>query len=295
MSFKISKKKFISKVENTGSGANVGKQVGESLVLKTIKGGINAVVIDSSDTITINSSGVVIVNNVGGGTELGSFVPSNTLKLKTLIAGTDITFVDSSTNITINATSSGASQITGSVTTTNTTPTTLITISTVSNSLYNLDISVNGANTTLNNGNIFFLKGGYKNISGTLTKLTSIEDELFIREDVGTNLNLNISGTSIIIEVVGLSATTIKWSGVVVLQTLLFKKKYIFKNIFYKFCPTILNNDSSDLSNQNIFLSRHIMCVPAMNFVKLQLVEVAKVYLRFKAKVSIPSESKEFK
>lgn len=157
------------------------------------------------------------LTNLGTGSKLGS-LSDTTLQLKSLKSGANVFLSSDEASISISSTGGGGG-IPGSVTTTNATPAALITISTTTNTVYSVDVSIIAANSTTNNGNVFFMKGGYKNVAGTLTELTVINDKLSNIQDVGLIIDLVVSGTDIIIQVQGLVANTINWTGVATIQS----------------------------------------------------------------------------
>mgnify|MGYP007031188069 CR=1 FL=1 len=157
------------------------------------------------------------MTNLGTGSNLG-ILSDTTLQLKSLNAGANVFLTSNETSITISSTGGGGG-IPGSITTTNATPAALITVSTAVDTVYSVDVNIIAANSTTNNGNVFFMKGGYKNVAGILTELTVVNDKLSNIQDVGLVIDLAVSGTDIVVQVQGLAANTINWTGVATIQS----------------------------------------------------------------------------
>lgn len=99
------------------------------------------------------------------------------------------------------------------VTTTDATITTLYTLPTISNHMYVLNVSVMGISETGDTTHVR-LTNKVKNINGTVTK--SADYDRWDSDDAGmssSNVDVVISGTSILVRVTGIAATTIKWTG----------------------------------------------------------------------------------
>jgi len=107
----------------------------------------------------------------------------------------------------------------GGVTTSNATPATLLTISTVSGLYYTVEAWViGGTGTNAIGGKSYAV---FKNVAGTLTQVGTT-DNTFQKEDFGgtPSFTMDASGTTIRIRVTGLAATTIEWYGKFVYQTI---------------------------------------------------------------------------
>jgi len=101
---------------------------------------------------------------------------------------------------------------TGSVTTTNATATTLLTLATSSDTVYLVEISVASRRTDSGTeGAGFILRGFFRNDGGTLTKIG--EDKVYARDDQNWDATVAISGTDIITQVTGEAGKTINWNG----------------------------------------------------------------------------------
>ena len=155
--------------------------------------------------------------NTGTGLTLASRIAAKNLFIKTLIPGSNVVLTDNGQSITINST--GGSIITGTVTTTNNTPTDLITIPTQAQTAIAVDVLVVGAKLSTDTTNVFFLKASFKNISGTTSEIVD-DDILSFKEDPLTSSNVVASGANIVVRVTGLFLTTMKWSGEVRVHTL---------------------------------------------------------------------------
>lgn len=212
MSFRIYKSNPVNKVENTGIGTTIAQKQNDVLYVKTLEEGSGVSLVDTGDSIIINASGgITDVINTGTGLELAQKSGSDIL-VQTLKAGSNVSLAQDATSITISSTGGGGG-IVGNVQTTNAFPTTLLMVATVIDTAYVVDVIVIGANTTNNNANAFFLKGGYKNIGGVLTELTVVEDKLSEIQDITTDATLGILGTSILVQVQGVAGNIINWTG----------------------------------------------------------------------------------
>lgn len=205
-------------VANLGSGIAIGDSSGNTVKLKTFVNGSGITLITDTDTITISSSGFTDVVNKGSGSILGDS-SGNTLLLKTLVAGTNVTLSSTANSVIINSTASGGGEITGSVTTNDATATTIITLNTMSDTVYGFSAFISAANSTDNTGNSYFYKAAFKNVSGTVSQISTIDDTLFIREDGTSSVDVAISGTDILLQVTGVAGKTIKWTATLTIQT----------------------------------------------------------------------------
>lgn len=158
------------------------------------------------------------VKNKGTGLALAS-QNYNELTVKSIRQGANILLSDNGSTITISSTGGGGgSGIIGSITTVNAIPQSLIIIPTSIDTAYIIDVKIIAANSTSSKANAFFLKGGYKNLSGVLTEIVMSNDKLSETEDVGVNADLFMSGTDIVISVQGLTGNTINWTGEALIQ-----------------------------------------------------------------------------
>lgn len=93
-------------VSNIGTGDGVfagDSQIGDVVTfeLKSLIAGDAVNIASDSNSITISSSGVDTLNNVGGGASIGQSIASNTINLRTLIGTGPISVTQNSNDITI--------------------------------------------------------------------------------------------------------------------------------------------------------------------------------------------------
>ncbi len=137
-----------------------------------------------------------------------------------VLSGIDFYFFNGIVWTLISSGGGGSSIITGAVVTVNATPATLISIATTVKSVISIDAIITGGNTTDNTANTYFIKGSFKNISGTVVQI-AVDDSLNFVED-STDAQLTTSGANIIVQVTGLAAKTISWFGRVVRVQVIF-------------------------------------------------------------------------
>jgi hypothetical protein len=75
----------------------------ETFNFKTLLAGSNVTLSTDGNTITISSIGVSLLNQVGGGSQIGQSITGSTLNLRTLLGTGDVTLTQSADNVTINA------------------------------------------------------------------------------------------------------------------------------------------------------------------------------------------------
>lgn len=100
--------------------------------------------------------------------------------------------------------------IINTITTTDDTPTTILTIPTVTNKAYQISNSIIGYSQPDDESCGFMLNGLITNTSGTLTLIGSSLQTIG-KSNVLLNSYINISGTNILIIIVGLNLVTINW------------------------------------------------------------------------------------
>ena len=108
-----------------------------------------------------------------------------------------------------------SNRITGTITTTNDTPTDLITFLLPSIGVYAFDINVASYNTTDNLGATYGVFVGTRSNGVTATKL-NLEDKIVNEEagNTGCNVSITTSGNSIVIQATGIAGKTINWNAV---------------------------------------------------------------------------------
>jgi hypothetical protein len=75
----------------------------ETFNFKTLLAGSNVTLSTDGNTITISSIGVSLLNQVGGGAQIGQSITSSTLNLRTLLGTGDVTLTQNANDVTINA------------------------------------------------------------------------------------------------------------------------------------------------------------------------------------------------
>ena len=100
--------------------------------------------------------------------------------------------------------------IINTITTTDNTPTTILTIPTATNKAYQISNSIIGYSQPDDESCGFILNGLVTNTSGTLTLIGSSLQTIG-RSNILLNSYINISGTNILIIIVGLNLVTINW------------------------------------------------------------------------------------
>lgn len=111
-------------------------------------------------------------------------------------------------------------RISGNVTTSDATPTTLasLDLTTIGNGVFTFDVQISGFDVTDNEGVGYAIFGTIKNIAGVLS-LIGTPDKINNEDVAPVNItaadaNLTFSGTSAIIQVTGIAATTFHWRTV---------------------------------------------------------------------------------
>lgn len=106
-------------------------------------------------------------------------------------------------------------RINGSITTTDATPTTIITFALPTTGVYAFDINVASYNTTDNLGAAYALFTGVRSSGGAATKL-NLEDKIVNEEagNTGCSAQVNVSGNSVLIQAVGIAGKTCNWLAV---------------------------------------------------------------------------------
>lgn len=105
------------------------------------------------------------------------------------------------------------SQTVDMVTTADATPTTLSTLTTMSNTIIYVQVEIVARNTTdSSTGAVYKLVAGYKNTGGTLTQI-GVDDKLSIENTTSWDVSTSVSGTDILIRVTGQAGTNISWMG----------------------------------------------------------------------------------
>lgn len=106
-------------------------------------------------------------------------------------------------------------KLAGSVQTTNTTITNIITIPTVSDRAYLISGMICGHAAGTNQGMGVVLEACYRNDSGTVTEVGARTEFLLVRDDGVWTYNFLISTTNIILRVGGNTGDTIEWGAFV--------------------------------------------------------------------------------
>lgn len=106
-------------------------------------------------------------------------------------------------------------RVTGTVTTTDATLTTIVTFVFPTTGVYAFDFNVASFNTTDVLGACYALFVGVRSDGVTATKL-NLEDKIVNEEtgDTGCNISAAVSGNSVLIQATGIAAKTINWNAV---------------------------------------------------------------------------------
>lgn len=174
----------------------------------------------SPDSITLRNGTFEIVTVTSNLIVSGSF---NGVALSGTLVSTDGT--QTLTNKTITAPiitgiithdANNIERTSSSITTTNNTPTTLVTVATATNNTYYIRITASVADSTggVNSGTYKY-SAKVKNLAGVLT-ISSTYDVVTALDGTlsTTSIAFNSSGTSVLVQAVGLAATTLKWFAV---------------------------------------------------------------------------------
>lgn len=182
----------------------------------------------SGDILDSNSNELILL------TATGSAVNEFTIANAATGSGPTLSATGTDANVDINLTAKGtgtinfnspvtfANDITNngliistpvSVSTTNNTQTTLITIATVTNTAYAIEFIIAAVRTdTFAQSASYAIRGGYKNDGGTVIKVG--EEIVDVEDDNTWDVDVNISTTNILVQVTGpTAATNITWKG----------------------------------------------------------------------------------
>jgi hypothetical protein len=106
-------------------------------------------------------------------------------------------------------------RVTGSVTTTDATLTTLISFTLPAAGVYAFDVNIAALNTTDSLGASYALFVGVRGTGAAAVKL-NLEDKI-VNEEAGNTLcnsSVSVSGNNVLFQVTGIAGKTFKWSGV---------------------------------------------------------------------------------
>ncbi len=140
------------------------------------------------------------------------------------VFGNDSSNTDTSVNNLAGITSKGSgntvtyfltNRITGTVTTTDATPTTLVSFALPTTGVYAFDFSISSFNTTDVLGASYKVFVGNRTNGATATKL-NLEDKIVNEEagNTGCNITTTTSGNNFIIQATGIAGKTINWVAV---------------------------------------------------------------------------------
>ena len=176
-------------------------------------------VVGDSDTMTLTNKTIAAGSNTITGladTNIASGAGINATKLGNGdVSNTQLSYLNTTTsNIQTQINNCAQQSISGftqaTVTTTTASTTTIATISTASNTTYGLNISVVARRTDSGTQSAYFvLNDAFRNNSGVLSQIG--EDRLTIVDNNAWTVTVTISGTNIIISVVGAASATISW------------------------------------------------------------------------------------
>lgn len=105
-------------------------------------------------------------------------------------------------------------EVQGTITTTNSTPTNLLTYTPTIDGTYNVTVKIAAKNNVNNNGNIYTIVGGFKRISGVITQLGSTSQVISEEDDVTLEADFSVSGSNINAIVTGNSSLSVSWKGI---------------------------------------------------------------------------------
>lgn len=177
---------------------------------------------------TIDYNGFVSVNININDTNVINYLPSGHIQLNSgVIVNNIIDNINNAdnesliTSITMKDYVDLVSGTTDTVITLNNTATTISTISTTNNTFYSVRAIISGRNQT--NGTDFAMYRylfGVKNISGVVSITKNKLLETIEEDDAAWNIQLNVSGTNVQIQVVGDPSDSIIWKSTVYIQDL---------------------------------------------------------------------------
>lgn len=98
-----------------------------------------------------------------------------------------------------------------SVTTTDATATTIMTIPIPNNSVCGLDLHVIGIKNDSSEGANYVIKGTYRNNAGTVSIVGTLSSSHLEEDDTNWDVALSVSSTNVLVKVTGVAATTINW------------------------------------------------------------------------------------
>ncbi len=155
----------------------------------------NILIVDAFDSIEDNANGLTSKGGVAAGDPPGSGVTNE---------------------VSIYLTNRFA----GNVTTTDATPTTVasLNLALIGTGVFTFDVQVVGFDATDNEGVGYAIFGTLKNIAGTVTVIGTpdkINNEDVLPVNItSADVNLTFSGTSAIVQVIGIAAKTFRWRAV---------------------------------------------------------------------------------
>jgi hypothetical protein len=176
-------------------------------------------VVGDSDVMTLTNKTIAAGSNTITGLADANIVTAAGINATKLgngdVTNTQLSYLNTTTsNIQTQINNCAQQSVSGftqaSVTTTTAATTTIATISTASNTTYGINISVVARRTDSGTQSGYFvLNEAFRNNSGVLTQIG--EDRLAIADNNAWTVTATISGTNIIISVIGATSATVNW------------------------------------------------------------------------------------
>lgn len=92
----------VYEIDNIGPGVGIFAQDdGTTFELKSLVAGNNITLVPNSDSITISSTGVNILNNIGSGADIGQSISGNTINLRGITSGPGISVSTNPTDVVV--------------------------------------------------------------------------------------------------------------------------------------------------------------------------------------------------
>jgi hypothetical protein len=203
----------------------------EDLIASIIGGGGASIIVRENGSTIVPAAqildfyGATVVNS-GGNIAQITVAPSLTTEDEgsAIVTGTQfLNFIGPSVTVTNGG--SGRANVTigastlfvefdGSVTTSNSSTTTLATYNATTDGTYNVYFQIAAKNVINNNGNVYNLAAGFKRISGVITQIGSTSILNLEEDDVTLNADFSISGSNILVVVNGNASQNVNWKGV---------------------------------------------------------------------------------
>lgn len=209
----------------------------EDLIASIIGGGGAAIIVKENGTVIVPAATSIdfigaTVTSGGGGSAIITVTGGSSLTAPTLLqngfaaiaSGGDLTYVGGSPGQVLAwngsswvgqaVTGTLFTEVDGTLTTVNSTPATLISYATSSNGTYNVYFQVAARNVINGNGNGYNVAGVFKRVAGVLSQVGSTSILNYEADDLTMSVDLSISGSNILLRVVGNSSLNVNWKAV---------------------------------------------------------------------------------